>query len=87
MRTLEQIDRELASTREALRALEYEREGAEEDARDTRKGMVRRRYELIGKVLKQLDLLGESVGDAEGCALHIKGKTFEIHPESGVREV
>lgn len=86
MRTIEEIERDLGAAEDRLKELEHEKRVAEEDARMPRKGVIRRRYELIKKMLDQLDELGEGVGDIEGCALHIKGATFEIHPASGVRE-
>lgn len=51
------------------------------------KRIIRDKYLEIERLLKQLDELGESVADVEGYALHIRGKSFEIHPESGVQEV
>jgi hypothetical protein len=87
MRDVGEIERDVAATKERLLELESEKKGAEEDARLPRESMIRRRYEVIQRMLEQLADLGESVGDGEGYALHIKGKTFEIDPTAGVQEV
>lgn len=79
MRTLQEIDDE-------IKALQAERKAAV-DAVNPLKQQVQQRYVMINELLEQLDALGEGVGDGEGYALHIKGRTFEIIPGSGVQEV
>lgn len=51
------------------------------------KRIIRNKYQEIERLLKQLDDLGEDVADIDGYALHIRGNSFEIHPEQGVLEV
>ncbi len=87
MRSVEEIERDLAEARQRSEELEHEKREAEEDARSPRKEMIRRRYVVIAKMLGQLRQLGESVGDVEGYALHLKGKSFEIGPDHEVREI
>lgn len=49
--------------------------------------IIRDKYLEIQRLLEQLDALGENVTDIDGYALHIKGESFEIHPETGIQEV
>jgi hypothetical protein len=79
MRTLQEIDAE-------IKALQDERKAVVDAARPLRQ-RAQRCYVMIHELLLQLDELGEHVTDAEGYALHIKGKTFEINPSSGIEEV
>lgn len=87
MRGITEIERDLAAAEARLQELKNEKLVAEEDAKAPRKGMIRRRYELILTMLEQLEGLGERITDVEGYALHIKGTTFEISSTSGVQEV
>jgi len=79
MRTLQEIDAE-------IKALQDERKAVVDAAKPDR-ARIQQRYVMIESLLEQLDDLGEHVTDGEGYALHIKGKTFEISPGSGVQEV
>lgn len=78
MRTLQEIDSD-------IKALQEERKAAA-DAASPLKQRVQQRYVMIHELLDQLNQLGENVGDIEGYALHIKGKSFEISPTEGVLE-
>lgn len=87
MRTLKEISAEIDAARDRMADLEIERKLAEKDAANPYRRRVRDRYLTIQRMLEQLAEMGERVGDTEGYALHIKGKSFEIHPETGVQEV
>lgn len=87
MRSLKKINGEMAELQEHLAILEREKEQAEKDAADPRGRRIREHYVAVWDLLERLDELGENVTDAEGYVLHIKGESFEIHPESGVQEV
>ena len=87
MRPLSEILAEIEISRTQIAELEIEKKLAEKDAANPRRRRIRDRYLTIQHMIEQLDDMGERVVDAEGYALHIKGKSFEIHPETGVQEV
>lgn len=87
MRSPSEIQAEIDAARDRMADLEIEKKLAEKDAAYPHRRRVRDRYLTIQRMLEQLAEMGERVRDAEGYALHIKGKSFEIHPETGVREV
>lgn len=87
MRSIAEIVEEQNRTAARLRELEVEKELAEKDAALPQRRRIRDRYVTIQRMLEQLDEMGENVGDVEGFALHIKGRSFEILPDGEVQEV
>jgi hypothetical protein len=87
MRTIGKIESDMEELRSQLHDLEIEKKLAEKDAARPRERRIRDRYEAVASIIRDLNTMGERIGDAEGYALHIKGKSFEIHPETGVQEI